>query len=174
MNYYMDCEFDEDGKTIELISIGIVRGDGVELYLESYEYDPAKCNDWVKANVLPHLTGASASRSLIRQTIEQFIGDDPSPVFWGWFCAYDWVVFCQLWGPMIAKPKTFPYYCNDLQQLAAELYIRELDVAFPQTGDRYPRHVAIGDARWNKDVHQKLLEIEARDLENAEKHWSLR
>ena len=55
MDYWMDTEFDEDGKTIELISIGIVSADGRELYLVSSEFDPDRCNDWVKKNVLPHL-----------------------------------------------------------------------------------------------------------------------
>jgi hypothetical protein len=53
--YFIDCEFIEDGKTIDLISIGIVCEDGREYYAQSCEFDPSKADDWVKENVFPHL-----------------------------------------------------------------------------------------------------------------------
>lgn len=56
MRYYLDTEFIEDGKTIDLISIGIVREDGAEFYAQNLECDFSKANDWVKQNVLPSLT----------------------------------------------------------------------------------------------------------------------
>jgi 3'-5' exoribonuclease Rv2179c-like domain len=55
MRYWMDTEFIDDGKTIDLISIGIVCEDGRELYLQSAEFDESKANEWVKENVFPHL-----------------------------------------------------------------------------------------------------------------------
>lgn len=55
MRYFYDTEFIEDGKTIDLISIGIVCEDGRELYLQSMEFDASKASDWVKENVFPHL-----------------------------------------------------------------------------------------------------------------------
>lgn len=56
--YFFDTEFNEDGKTIELISIGIKAEDGREFYAVSTEFEPSRCNDWVVANVLPHLPPA--------------------------------------------------------------------------------------------------------------------
>lgn len=53
--YFMDCEFIEDGKTIDLISIGIVCEDGREYYVQSVEFDVNTANDWVWDNVYPHL-----------------------------------------------------------------------------------------------------------------------
>ena len=38
--YFYDCEFIEDGRTIELISIGVVAEDGREFYAVSTEFDP--------------------------------------------------------------------------------------------------------------------------------------
>jgi hypothetical protein len=63
MKYFYDCEFIEDGKTIDLISIGVVREDGAELYLESNEFDPDKASDWVRQNVFPHLKGSHGINS---------------------------------------------------------------------------------------------------------------
>lgn len=53
--YYLDSEFIDDGKTIDLISIGIVCSDGRELYLQSCEFDLGKASAWVQNNVFPHL-----------------------------------------------------------------------------------------------------------------------
>ena len=52
MRYYLDTEFIEDGKTIDLISIGIVAEDGRELYLGNRECDFSKASQWVADNVL--------------------------------------------------------------------------------------------------------------------------
>lgn len=53
--YFLDAEFIEDGKTIDLISLGIVREDGVTLYVQNSECDFLKASDWVWRNVFPHL-----------------------------------------------------------------------------------------------------------------------
>jgi hypothetical protein len=55
MKYFYDTEFIEDGKTIELLSIGIVSEDGRKLYCESNEADLSKADDWVKKNVISTL-----------------------------------------------------------------------------------------------------------------------
>lgn len=55
MKYFYDTEFIEDGRTIDLVSIGIVAEDGREYYAQSVEFHPAKASDWVKENVLAHL-----------------------------------------------------------------------------------------------------------------------
>jgi hypothetical protein len=53
--YFLDTEFIEDGKTIDLISLGIVCEDGRELYLQNSECEFQKASDWVWRNVFPHL-----------------------------------------------------------------------------------------------------------------------
>ena len=50
--FYLDTEFIEDGKTIDLVSIGIVAEDGRELYLENSECDYSRASTWVMDNVL--------------------------------------------------------------------------------------------------------------------------
>jgi hypothetical protein len=55
MRYWFDTEFIEDGKTIDLISIGIVAEDGRELYLLNVDCDWSKASQWVKDNVLASL-----------------------------------------------------------------------------------------------------------------------
>lgn len=61
MKIFYDTEFIEDGRTIDLISIGMVAEDGRELYLvsEKIERDPLYSrictHNWLMANVVPHL-----------------------------------------------------------------------------------------------------------------------
>jgi hypothetical protein len=54
MRYWLDTEFIEDGKTIDLISIGIVADDR-EYYAINKDCDFSKANDWVKENVISQL-----------------------------------------------------------------------------------------------------------------------
>lgn len=55
MRYWLDTEFIDDGKTIDLISIGIVAEDGRELYMQSTQFDIGQANQWVRENVIMHL-----------------------------------------------------------------------------------------------------------------------
>ena len=51
VRYFYDTEFIENGKTIELVSIGIVGEDGSEFYAVSTDFNPAHANAWVRENV---------------------------------------------------------------------------------------------------------------------------
>lgn len=42
--YFLDTEFVDNGKTIDLISIGIVDSYGHEYYTQSVEFDPANAS----------------------------------------------------------------------------------------------------------------------------------
>jgi hypothetical protein len=55
MKIFLDTEFIEDGKTIDLISIGMVNEAGHELYLQNIECEFHRANDWVWDNVFPNL-----------------------------------------------------------------------------------------------------------------------
>jgi 3'-5' exoribonuclease-like protein len=55
MKIWLDTEFVDDGHTIDLISIGMVREDGRELYLQSADFVPHVASQWVKDNVIAHL-----------------------------------------------------------------------------------------------------------------------
>jgi hypothetical protein len=149
MRIYFDTEFMEDGETIELLSIGMVREDGVQLYAEADWADHSHANDWVRANVLPHLQGDKAlmERTQMRQAILRFVG--PNPEFWAWYASYDWVVLCQLFGRMADLPSTWPQYVNDLRQ-----YVEHVDraIRLPLQAQETVHH-ALTDARWVRYCH---------------------
>lgn len=148
MRIWFDTEFIEDGKTIDLISIGLVRDDGAELYHENGACRLGRASPWVKENVIPHLTHAGVGRKMIARDIIEFAG--PRPEFWGYYADYDWVVLCQLFGTMMDLPKGWPMYCRDIKQLCDSLGNPRL----PEQGKG--EHHALADARWNRTAWEFL------------------
>jgi hypothetical protein len=55
VRYFVDTEFVDDGKTIDLISVGIVAEDGREYYAQSLEVDARHIDNWLFENVLSHM-----------------------------------------------------------------------------------------------------------------------
>lgn len=156
MRYFLDTEFIEAGRRnpVTLISIGIVAEDGRSFYAVSSEFNPDDANDWVKANVLPHLGEERCTVSHMQRLIAEFCDAEKygGPEFWGYFCDYDWVVFCQIFGAMIDLPKGWPMFCRDIKQLACDLGNPKL----PK--QESTEHNALNDAKWNKAAYEFLAE----------------
>src|SRR6218665_1917732 len=126
MKIFFDTEFIEDGRTIELLSIGMDREDGKTYYAEVadniYLWD--KADPWVQENVIAHLKSNNTAdfvpelktKAAIRLDLLKFVGENPE--FWAYYADYDWVVLCQLFGRMIDLPKGWPMFCMDIKQLA--------------------------------------------------------
>lgn len=182
MRYFLDTEFIEDGKTIDLVSIGIVSEDGREYYAISTEFDESKASDWVKENVIDQLEPRNQAgstfwkpRSQIRTEVLRFIkspwaennyvstlSEDeyyhqlsiPDLIeFWGYYADYDWVVFCQLFGTMMDLPTGFPMYCRDIKQWCDESDNPKL----PEQDEG--EHNALADAKWNKHAWEWLNQL---------------
>jgi hypothetical protein len=154
MKYWMDTEFIARPYTIDLISIGLVAEDGREFYAESSEVDWTKASQWTLQAVRPQLEGPGMVREEIGYAIRRFVDGDKTPVFWGYFPAYDWVVFSWLFGNMDELPFHFPQLCLDIKQLAIELGDPELP---HQVG---ARHHALADARWTRDAWKFLVSLD--------------
>jgi hypothetical protein len=179
MRYFVDKEFVEDGKTIDLISIGIVAEDGRELYLQSAEFDDEEASPWVKENVLPHLVSCPElsyerhfflggqclagslgkidcpwrSRAQIASEIIAFMDIEKygHPELWGYYSAYDHVAFCQLFGTMMDLPKGYPMLTYDLRQWL-DMHGMQ-DVRQPDDSV----HNALIDARWVAETYKRLV-----------------
>src|SRR5271165_4322942 len=121
MKYWLDTEFIERPFGIDLISVGLVAEDGREFYAESSEVDWTKASQWTLQTVRPQLDGSGLDREEIGYAVRRFVDGDESPVFWGYFPAYDWVAFSWLFGGMDELPFHFPQLCLDIKQWAIEL-----------------------------------------------------
>ena len=144
MKFWFDTEFIEDGKTIDLLSIGVIAEDGRTFYAEPVEADQDKASDWVKANVLPHLKGPRMPRELIARSLIDFMGEKPE--IWAYYADYDWVALCQLFGTMMDLPKGWPMYCRDVKQLCDSNGNPKLP---EQTSTE---HHALTDAEWTREA----------------------
>lgn len=151
--YFYDCEFIEDGRTIDLVSIGVVDENGREFYAISTEFDGSRATPWVRRNVLDRLPSpgdpAWKSRERIREELYEFLvepirGRNGEQLdLWAWFAAYDHVVLAQLWGAMPALPRAIPRFTKDLRQLWDDKGRPPLPNA------EADRHDALVDARHN-------------------------
>jgi hypothetical protein len=150
MRIWFDTEFIEDGRTIDLISIGMVREDGQTYYAESKEADLSKASPWVAENVIPRLSGNAIPRWQIASNLVEFAGLKPE--FWAYFGAYDWVALCQLFGTMMQLPKLqdWPMMCLDIKQLC-------VSVGDPQLPKQVNEHNALSDAMWTKEAWEFLM-----------------
>ncbi len=156
MRYFYDTEFIEDGRTIDLVSIGVVCADGREYYAVSTEFDPERAGPWVRANVLPKLPSPASkawrSRRQIRDDLLDFFSAGDGEVeLWAWTGAYDHVVLCQLWGPMTELPRSLPRYTRELRQVWEEAGRPELP-ELPADA-----HDALADARHNLAKWRRLV-----------------
>jgi hypothetical protein len=179
MRYYYDCEFHEDGSTIDFISIGILAEDGREYYAVSNEFDTRRVaqNDWLMTNVMSSIDHdqfivydgdgfpavrdifvtdpAAKRRDEIARDIVGFVGPDSRPDFWAWYSSYDHVCLAQLFGKMIDLPQQIPMFTNDIRTLV------QLASLQPNMLPRQPEglHNALADAKWNKVRYDYLMEI---------------
>lgn len=155
MRYWFDTEFIDDGYTIDLISIGIVAEDGRELYLENSECDLYRASPWVRENVIPHLTANALDRAAIATHARNFMDHERygKPEVWAYYAAYDWVVFCQLFGTMMDLPIGWPMFCRDVMQLCDELGNPQLP---KQTSTE---HHALADALWTREAWEFLQSV---------------
>lgn len=150
LRLFMDTEFIETDKSIDLLSIGIVTEDGREYYAEMAEADWGRASPWVQQNVLPHLGKVQPLRDeQIRADIMALIGDR-RPIFVGYYPSYDWVAWCQLWGTMMQLPDGWPRYILCVKQYA--VHLGNPPLPFNKT----VQHHALNDARWTYEAWQHL------------------
>ena len=84
---------------------------------------------------------------------------DP-PEVWGYFCDYDWVALCGLFGRMVDLPPEFPMFCLDLKQEMHRLDLKRN--ALPAQNAQ--EHHALSDARWIRDAYLQMRIIATEDF----------
>lgn len=177
MKFFIDTEFMEDGERIIPLSIGIVSERFHSLYIVVTDVDRSLANEFVVANVLPTIdipppngvVYLRLARAEVAGAIESWLVGltEDGIEFWADYGAYDWVLFCQLWGNMTDLPEEFPMFVRDVEQFRHAVGWAG---PFPYEESRdysaEPEHNAINDAystfqRW---AFLTAL-VEARDTE---------
>ncbi|HJN84952.1 MAG TPA: 3'-5' exoribonuclease [Patescibacteria group bacterium] len=159
---FVDTEFsDLDPYTGEILSIGIVKPNGDELYIE-LEYD-GEVHPWVKENILPSLTEPKVTREAAQEKITAFLGDE-KPYMVAFVPQYDMIYMVKLFGvgnaPFHWMSIDFAsmMFANDINpegMLAAnnEVYLKEIGIDPTQ----YREHHALDDAKMLREVYQKIV-----------------
>ncbi|MER5903016.1 3'-5' exoribonuclease [Streptomyces mirabilis] len=166
-----DLEFLEDGRTIELISIGMVRDDGREYYAVNRDMPVQRIrkHKWLMENVVPSLPKGHGDakihmpkrwlfhyadpvvkhRERIANEVMDFIRSaGPDVQLWANYGAYDHVALAQLWGRMIDLPEGVPMFTHDIQQERSRQGLGWDDLPQQESGE----HNALADARHNQTV----------------------
>ncbi|WP_431911641.1 3'-5' exoribonuclease domain-containing protein [Nonomuraea jabiensis] len=173
MRIYYDTEFYENGRTIDLISIGMVAEDGRSFYgiTSNLPFHALYTHEFLRSNVTPYLPVRQGVDDYsdgdldfqhqdidkvlyptdLAQAVSEFIAETPEPELWAYYGAYDHVALAQLFGPMVKMPKHIPWFTNDLKQEIARLG----NPTIPVQDEGH--HNALADARWNKAVGDFLL-----------------
>lgn len=139
-----DCEFIEDGSTIDLISIGAVDKSGSEFYAICDSFDQSRSSDWVRTNVLaklpPRTDPAWMSRIQLRDRLHIWLTQNGPIELWADYGAYDHVALAQLWGTMMDLPAGVPMFTHELMQYWES-------VGRPAKPEQIDEHDALADAR---------------------------
>lgn len=181
MKIYFDTEFTGLHQFTTLVSIGLVAENGRTFYAEFTDYDKSSIDSWLQENVIDKLylpkdqtglitEGASVSirgdKHLITNHLTQWLNSfDEQLEMWSDCLAYDWVIFCQLWGGAFGIPKCVYYIPFDLSTL---LKIKGIDPDisredFAETYQtlerRGAKHNAKHNALWDAKVIKSCCEI---------------
>lgn len=108
---------------------------------------------WDVTMRMPKFTLPVNTPQEIEQHIQKLNKGNP-PTFYGYYCDYDWVVFCSLFGRMLDLPNGYPMYMRDLKQMLDETGTEEWKLK-PKNPNE---HHALSDARWNRSLHLNIKE----------------
>lgn len=165
---FFDTEFSSlDPYKGEILSIGLVKMNGEELYLE------VECNEelseWTKENVLPLLTEPKISRKEAAKKIIEFAGNENSYLV-SYVIEFDAPFLYKLIG--VTKKKNnreFPYHWIILD-FASMLFAigknpgsfasKDKNAMVNELGidmSKYREHHALDDAKMLKEVYLKLI-----------------
>jgi len=167
---------------IDLVSVGMVCEDGREFYAISNEFNEKDANAWVRDNVLIKLEPKNILTHQDFHDVQQV----PNPIWmsnyeiknhlidfmrlysirpahethdiYTYYGAYDWVLFCSIFGTMAQLPSGLPFLPIDLKQMMIE---RNLNDAWKNVNcpDPFNEHNALVDAKWNKKLYEEIIKV---------------
>ncbi|MFA6426845.1 MAG: hypothetical protein WCW16_00155 [Candidatus Magasanikbacteria bacterium] len=163
---FFDTEFTHlDITKGELLSIGLIKQTGEELYLE-LEYEGLEIHPWVTKKVLPFLTGERVDKEIAREEIWNFIGKDrkEKPYLMAYVNQFDAVYWYKFFG----DPKEHPAFWIPLD-FASILFARGYDPEsmrndsfFKELGinkESYTQHNALEDAKLLREAYSAFIKI---------------
>ena len=162
---FYDSEFTTlDPRKGELLSVGMIKENGEELYVEIARNEE-EMSAWVKKNIVPKLEGSFLSPQEACKKIRAFFGED-QPFLLSFVAHYDMIYLHKLFGITDEQGKDMPYQWLPLD-FASMLYSaghdpraysyegEEFERLFGVDPKKYHKHHALEDARLLREVYQK-------------------
>lgn len=162
---FYDSEFSSlDPYKGEILSIGLVKMDGSELYLE-LKYS-GECDPWVKKNILPILKNEKVSREKAIKQINSFIGARKRPFLVSYVNQYDTIYLYKLFGktkrPFFWLPIDFASILFGMGIDPEAYYPDDKKNFFKKIGidaSKYKNHNALDDARLLREVYLRMSKV---------------
>lgn len=129
---FFDCEFTGLHQNTTLISIGLVADCGKTFYAEFNDYDKNQIDEWIEKNIINKLkfndrsvvynsptvmtnVGLKKDTLGVRTQLNRWLAQFEEMIeMWSDCLAYDWVLFCQLWGHALKVPEDIYYIPFDI------------------------------------------------------------
>jgi hypothetical protein len=180
MKVFLDTEFTGLVRNTTLISLAMVDEDGRSFYAEFDDYDAGQVTEWINHHVIARLEMIDAQeysgesdgvfmvkgdRQFVKSKIEEWLYNYESVEMWADVLAYDWVLFCDLFGGSMFIPSQIFYAPFDLSTLfRVKAYINPVS-KYDQDLNRFEfagydiekQHHALHDARVMKICFEKLM-----------------
>ena len=190
-NIFFDTEFTGLHQRTTLISLAAVAETGERFYEELADFDRNQVDDWINTNVISNLYKAyPLNIDQLRKSLEKWLESFGKPIMmWGDCCAYDWVLFCEIWGGAMNIPSYIHYIpvdfasflkaCDQDPDVEREEFSGVKDHREWATIGRHMKHNALWDAEilrlcyfriksirdWESLI-QKLMEGVSHGVEN--------
>lgn len=173
MKIFFDTEFTGLHQNTTLISIGLVAENGHTFYAELTDYDIKQVDDWLEENILLNLIlndghdkpGVArceimGNRYQVADALKDWLSQWNSVEMWSDCLAYDWVLFCQLWGHAFNIPENVYYIPFDI---CTVFKMKDIDPdisreEFAGLDADGQKHNALWDAMVIKACYEKLTQ----------------
>ena len=137
---FLDTEFTGLHKNTTLISIGLVSECGKTFYAEMIDYDYMQLNPWITENVISNLTNQSmldnsytisegnmnckCDSKWLEIYLKHWLLQFKEVEIWSDCLAYDWVLFCSVFGEAFKIPENIYYIpfdiCTSFKELGVD------------------------------------------------------
>ena len=186
MTLFLDTEFTGLRQSAELISLALVSENGEWFYAEFTDYDAAALSGWHKEHVLPYLfleqgkrpgyakeggTVARGTRAEVKEALAGWMAQFEKTEVWADVPAYDWVLFCELFGGALHLPKQIFYMPFDFATFL-KAQGRDPDAPRESLAEEWAgrhegaRHNALYDAFLLREGYRNLAAVEEKKFEH--------
>lgn len=129
---FFDTEFTGLHKNTTLISIGLISECGKTFYAEFIDYDKSQVDKWIEENVLSKCIYLNSEanhywtnrnkdaleccgdKSFVKAELSLWLSQFEHVEVWSDCLAYDWVLFCDIFGHAFEVPKNVHYIPFDI------------------------------------------------------------